>query len=203
MEIAIIIGGVFSVIVCILMIDWYNDFGDSDPIFCAACRYLNLQSNTERDDWRDILKGKEKYKISIVYGFIWPLILFGVLLKFIHVNTFKVYAEAQAKAKELKKLYVSTQDIYDFQEGDRITLKNGKEVTLGKFSLTNFADKTKTVFNWTDVKSNDSFRFRKQIQERDDKYLVFEKEADTFELKRKSFQDALSEQRKKIEEQYK
>lgn len=198
MEIWIIIGGIFSVGACICMIGWYNDFGDSDPaIICAACRYLNLQDNRKRNDWRDILKGKEKYKISILYGFVWPLVLIGAVIKFIYVNTFNSYAEAQAKAKELKKLYVSTQDIYDFEEGDRITLKNGKVVTLGKFSLINFADKTKTVYNWADVKSNDSFQIRKQIQERENKYAAFEGEADAFSQKRKSFQEALKEERKK------
>lgn len=186
-----------------IALDWYNKFGDSDFLISKAARYLGFYNSKKRqwnEHYNDIRKDNQ---IEVSYCLIWPLIVVGAIIKFIYVSTFKTYAEAQAKAKELKKLYVSTQDIYDFQEGDRITLKNGKEVTLGKFSLTNFADKTKTVFNWTDVKSNDSFQIRKQIQERDDKYLVFEKEADTFELKRKSFQDALSEQRKKIEEQYK
>lgn len=201
MELVIIICWITATIVFSIMIDWYNDFGDSDPaIICAACRYLNLQSDCKRDDLRGILKDKKKYKISIAFGFIWPLILFGVAIKFIYVNTFKAYAEAQTKEKELKKLYVSTQDIYDFKEGDRLTLKGGQEVILGKFSLSNFSDKMKIVYSWLDVKSNDTFQIRKKLQEREDKYLIFEKEADTFEQKRKSFQDELQTQRKKIEE---
>lgn len=200
--ISIVVYGV-GLIYAAMALDWYNKFGDSDFVITKAARYLGLYNGEQRRYQRDYRNNNEQYQIQTGYCFTWPIIFIGAPIKFVYVKTFKTYAEAQAKVKELKKLYVSVQDIYDFKEGDTIILKNGNRVTLGKFSQFNFADKTKTVFSWTDVKSNDTAKLRKQIQERNDKYLVFEKEADMFEQKRQSFQDALSEQRKKIEEQYK
>lgn len=205
----IIFGGLIYLLFTYVAAVGIDDYNDShctkDSVFVGVLNYFGINPTNEvRKCKRDYsTHTRDHYCYDLNWAWVW-LFFWSLLPAYfiLDVTIGSIYRKHQ-KSVEKKKSYIHAGMIYDFLAGDRILLKNGNKVTLGKFSQLNFADKNKKVYSWNDVKANETCNERKIIQDQNNVYMVFEKEADTFEQKRKSFQDALSEQRKKIEEQYK
>lgn len=185
-----------SVLGFIMRINWYNKFGDTNTSLANAIYYLGWPVSTDQRRFN----AKQKYRISFLYAFMWPIVYIVALNKFFYEKIIGEKREAIKQKKYLEKNLFSPTDIYWFKPGDMLLTKEGKTLTLVDFTLTEFSDYNKNVYPWNIIKENSTFLKRKEHTNMQAKWKIFNAQAQEFKAKYQAFQKELDDlEEKKID----
>lgn len=143
-----------------------------------------------------------EFKFSYFWVWIWPIIIPVAIIKLIlNATLFKIERKIEEE-REKNRVYIKREDIFSFQRGDKIIMKDGKVQILDKFSPMQFSDPSQNVYNWLDAKENQTYTQREKQNISSVNFALFEKQANSFENSVKEFQLELNKQRKDLIEKF-